>query len=83
MKCTDGCRRIAAMSGKCSDLVSTTGPNGTVIDGRVPKDMNVGGGDYIDISWCLDCGTLGGKWPLKQTEIEQSTELTDDSEEDW
>jgi hypothetical protein len=37
----------------------------------VPYDMGIGGGDYIEFSFCMNCGQIAGKWPLPQTEMEQ------------
>jgi len=29
-----------------------------IIKGYVPHDFNIGGGDYIDFRYCLDCGRI-------------------------
>jgi len=39
--------------------------------GEVPGDMGIGGGDYVEVAWCLDCGQLQGKWPLPACELEK------------
>lgn len=39
-----------------------------------PEDMNIGGGDYVDFSYCLDCGTIVGDFPLPPTELETEEE---------
>jgi hypothetical protein len=51
--------RIANAGGKCSDLFG------------VPDDLGIGGGDYMEIEYCLDCGQLQGTWPRPRTELEQ------------
>jgi hypothetical protein len=32
--------------------------------------MNIGGGDYVDFKFCLDCGQINGDWPLPTTGLE-------------
>ena len=77
MKCQKcNSERVAEISGKCSDCCSySLGKNEMYGNYYVPVDMGVGGGDYIQFSWCLNCGQLQGKFPLPQTEIEK--EITD------
>ena len=52
------------VSGKCSDLCFVE-MDGQEHDGYVPDDLGIGGGDYITIEFCLDCGQLAGKFPIK------------------
>ena len=61
--------RMAFVSAKCSDLcgVSIMDKN---YDGYVPNDLGIGGGDYIRINFCLDCGQLNGNWPLPKSDLE-------------
>ena len=62
--------RIASVSAKCSDMCSIdVGDNR--MNGYVPDDMGIGGDDYIDFNWCLECGQLQGKFPLAQAGIEK------------
>jgi hypothetical protein len=64
MKCQK-CRseRIANISGKTSDC-NNGFIEGKDFDGYVPNDIGIGGGDYIKIEWCLDCGQIQGEWPV-------------------
>ena len=32
----------------------------------VPGGLNIGGGDHIEFSVCLDCGQMQGKWPVPE-----------------
>lgn len=75
--------RVADVGAKCSDLCNVTlGKN--EYPGYVPRDMGIGGGDYVDFSYCLDCGQIQGKWPLPETEIEQQeNEEDEDEEHEW
>jgi hypothetical protein len=43
-------------------------------EGYVPSNMNIGGGDYIEFEYCLDCGQIQGEFPLQQTELDQKEE---------
>ena len=38
--------------------------------GYVPRDMNIGGDDYLRMIYCLDCGQIQGDWPLPPTGME-------------
>lgn len=62
-------RRIVTISGKCADMAHTSIGNAKE-NGYVPLDLGVGGGDYIRVKYCLECGQLQGEWPLPQAEIE-------------
>jgi len=55
--------RIADISGKTSDCFSGE-IDGKDYDGYVPSDMGIGGSDYIEFAYCLDCGQIQGKWPV-------------------
>lgn len=62
--------RVASISGKSSDM-NTTRIADKRDDGYVPYDMGIGGGDYIKLEFCLDCGQLQGAFPLPPTELEE------------
>jgi len=38
-------------------------------DGYVVELKEIGGGDYIDIEFCLDCGTLVGDFPISDERV--------------
>jgi hypothetical protein len=61
--------RVAMISAKCYDCCYVQ-LRDSQHDGYVPDDIGIGGGDYVKFSWCLDCGAVQGKFPLKQTEME-------------
>ena len=72
MTCKCGSVRILAVGGKASDLcVVSIVSDGEVYehDGYVPSDINIGGGDYIELDICLDCGTVQGDWPLTDAAV--------------
>ena len=61
--------RLAGISARRSDLCfADVGSNET--HGYVPGDMGVGGGDYVDISYCMDCGQMQGTFPLPPCKLE-------------
>ncbi len=61
--------RVANVGAKCSDMFNATiGLN--EYDGYVPCDMGIGGGDYVEFSYCLDCGQIQKTFPLPETAIE-------------
>jgi len=73
--------RIASVSGKCSDMCSITLGESERND-YVPKDMGIGGGDYLEFSYCLDCGQIQGEFPLDPSEMESDEEEEKDEEEE-
>lgn len=64
--------RIVSISSKSSDMnvVCVSGEERQQ-DGYVPSDMGIGGGDYVEFSWCLKCGQIQGTFPLPMTELEE------------
>jgi len=72
-----GSDRYIDASGKCSDLgyvevKNDPNENGQEIDGYIPSDLNIGGDDYIDIKFCLDCGKVYGKFPMSIGDVNQA-----------
>lgn len=65
--------RIMSISGKCSDMCSVQ-INDKEHDGYVPRDLGIGGGDYIDLSICADCGQKQGTFPLPPSAMEAVSE---------
>lgn len=63
--------RVVSINAKCDDrcYVDIGRSRHT---GYVPRDMGIGGGDYLEIQICLDCGQAKGQWPLPTTELEQA-----------
>ena len=71
-------QRVAYVSGKTSDMCSV-GVEGYSMDGGVPDDMNIGRGDYIYFSFCMECGQIQGTWPLPTCELEEKAKQLDAS----
>lgn len=55
--------RVADVSTKGSDL-SFYSLGDREHDGYLPDGVGIGGGDYLEMTYCLDCGQIQGKWPL-------------------
>lgn len=68
-------KRVASVTAKCSDCCGVNMGDSSH-EGYVPKDLGIGGGDYVEFSFCLDCGQLQGKFPLPPAEIEK--DITDE-----
>ena len=69
-----GSERIASINAKCSDLFNMSIGTCEVIRGDyVPTDYNIGGGDYVRVGYCLDCGQMEGDWPVEKGDIEDDT----------
>ena len=63
-------QRIHNVSAKCSDMCNGD-VNGRKHEGYVPEDLAIGGGDYVNFSYCLDCGQIQNKVPLPISTIEK------------
>jgi len=69
MKC-DKCEldRIVNFMGKSSDLCHIE--MGEVeYDGDCPRDIGIGGGDYVNINYCLECGKIQGTFPIEDPQF--------------
>jgi len=55
--------RVAAIVAKCSDCCGIDLNGREESDGYLPSGWGVGGGDYVEFRWCLDCGAIMGDWP--------------------
>lgn len=86
MSCTQcGGDRFANVNGKCSDLSFTDIPHLDLEhDGYVPS-LGVGSGDYVEVSFCLDCGQIPNWKPVTDEMILEMEEFgggqTDDDNE--
>ena len=60
-------------SAKCSDMFNCNIGN-REHNGYVPKDIGLGGSDYVEIDYCLECGQIQGNWPLEKAKIEEPSE---------
>ena len=78
-KCTS--ERVANIQGKVSDMCSVSLLEKDK-NGYAPDDMNIGGGDYLDFDFCLNCGKVQGVFPLAKTELEGAREESDLDETD-
>lgn len=71
MSCTkcDG-NRLLSVSGKSNDLCWAEVPHlGLESDGYAPIVKGVCHGDYVEVTVCLDCGTVQGFKPMSDKDI--------------
>lgn len=54
--------RILDISGKVSDCYSQVYKN-KEYTGYVPENIGIGGGDYIEFKYCLNCGMIQDNFP--------------------
>ena len=66
-----GSERIASVSAKCSDACHYR-LGGQELDYYVPSDLGIGGGDYVEFKYCLDCGQIQGDFPIPQAEVDEA-----------
>ena len=52
--------RTLRLSAKCSDLCFAVFPDGTEKDGYAPDIEGLGGGDYVEVTVCIDCKQVVG-----------------------
>jgi hypothetical protein len=57
MACVCGNDRIMEVSGKTSDMCFVE-YDGYETEGYVPRDLNIGGGDYLQFKMCLECAAI-------------------------
>lgn len=75
-----GSERVLTISAKCSDMCSLSFL-GKEKHGYVPHDLLIGGGDYIKIDICLDCGKAQGIENVDDPEFYENAE--DDEDPDF
>lgn len=63
--------RVAGLSAKCSDMCFINYPDGSEKDGYVPSDIGIGGGDYVEFDWCMDCGQIQSEFPVAIPDAEE------------
>ena len=74
MNCKCGSKRIAEIGAKCSDLCYTVLPGRKEIDGYAVDGIGIGGGDYVEFNYCLDCGQIQGTFPITEEAISEALE---------
>lgn len=56
--------KIFSVTAKCTDLCFVVSDTGKEHDGYVPENIGIGGGDYVRIKYCIDCGQIQGTFPI-------------------
>ena len=71
--------RLSVVSSKTSDRASIEILGGREHDGYLPDDMGIGGGDYIEFEYCLECGAIQGEFPLPHCALESEEDADEDA----
>ena len=69
MKC-DKCESNAIINfmGKTSDLCHIE-MGIAEYNGECPRDIGIGGGDYVNFHYCLTCGKIQGNFPIENIQF--------------
>jgi hypothetical protein len=60
-----GSKSILEISAKCSDMFYSN-MNGKEYEGYVPPNIGLGDdSDYVEFSFCLNCGQIQGTFPVE------------------
>jgi len=71
-KCWNG--KIMTVVAKCSDS-GMFNYKDKAMDGYVPEGLGIGGGDYLEFEYCLDCGQIQGKdFPISDEAVTEAFE---------
>ena len=74
MACDCGSDRIMRVSGKTDDTCFVRFKD-REHNGYVPSDLGIGGGDYIRVRICLECGTVQDtSFPITDEEVVEALE---------
>lgn len=73
--------RLIDVGGKTSDCYGHV-YKGKSYDGYVPENIGIGGGDYIEFIYCLDCGQIQDTFPKDDPQVEDG-ETTYDTYVSW
>jgi len=48
--------------------------SGICLNDYAPENVGIGGGDYVDFEYCLDCGQMQGEFPISEAAVETVAE---------
>ncbi len=57
--------KILKIVAKCSDMFNAIHSDGREYEGYIPSDLGIGGSDYLDFDYCLDCGQIQEEFPIE------------------
>jgi hypothetical protein len=61
---------VIIVQAKCSDMCAVDVVDGKTEvplfehDGYVPRNLGIGGGDYVSFDFCATCGQMMGSFPI-------------------
>lgn len=57
--------QLSSICAKCSDLCFVVDNDSNYEhDGYVPMERAIGGGDYVELTFCRACGQIQNKFPI-------------------
>ena len=74
--------RLLTIGGKVSDMFNASFKTADY-EGYVPHDLGVGGGDYIEVEICLDCGKVQGIEKAQDPEFYTEAKESANEDEEW
>lgn len=63
--------RVAYVSAHASDCFYYFIPGVGGTNYYLPNDWGIGGGDDLEMNFCMNCGQIQGEFPLPETEFER------------
>jgi hypothetical protein len=68
-------RRLINVCGKCNDQFDARTYAGEEYDGYVPEGIGLDNcGDYIELTYCLNCGQIQANFPISEEQITKAFE---------
>ncbi|MDX2130299.1 MAG: hypothetical protein SFU91_14790 [Chloroherpetonaceae bacterium] len=68
-----GSERIISVSAKTGDLCVIQFKSKRFL-GNLPKEIGIGGGEYLELRFCLQCGRIQNDFPRLHTSLESDAQ---------
>ncbi len=63
--------RLTDVSAKCNDMFGIKYGDSGWRDGCVTGGIGIGGGDYLEFQYCLECGQIQDKFPVEDPDFNE------------
>ena len=74
--------RVISIMGKTSDCYNHT-YKGKDYEGYVPENIGIGGDDYIEFEYCLECGQIQNTFPMSDPDVDYNDESENNDVDLW
>ena len=64
---------LVKVQAKCKDMCRIQ-YNGNEYDGYTPGGIGIGGGDYVEFTYCLNCGQIQDSFPMSDEWLQPETD---------